>query len=103
THVIALKQQTITIPIVMVTGLEPEQLGLVASLARPEGNVTGVAWFYLLPKQMELLKETVPNLRRVAFVAGGGGATDVPPETLKILRGDQTIAAKKLWFSWPAF
>jgi len=103
THVIALKQQTTTIPIVMVTGLEPEQLGLVASLARPEGNVTGVAWFYLLPKQMELLKETVPNLRRVAFVAGGGGATDVPPETLKILREYQTVASNKLGFTWQVF
>src|SRR5262245_61822274 len=35
------------------------------SLAKPEGNVTGVAYFGLLPKQMELLKEIVPNLRRV--------------------------------------
>jgi putative ABC transport system substrate-binding protein len=102
-HVIALKQQTTTIPIVMVTGLEPERLGLVASLARPEGNVTGVAWFYLLPKQMELLKEIVPNLRRVALVAGGGGATELPPETLKILREYQTIAANKLGFAWQVF
>ena len=38
THVIALKQETTTIPIVMLAGLEPERLGLVASLARPEGK-----------------------------------------------------------------
>jgi len=83
----------------MLTGLEPEWLGLVASLARPEGNVTGVAWFYLLPKQMELLKEIVPNLRRVAFVAGDGGATDVPPEALKVLRGYRIIAVNSLGFA----
>jgi putative ABC transport system substrate-binding protein len=102
-HVSALKQETTTIPIVMVTGLEPERLGLVASLARPEGNVTGVAWFYLLPKQMELLKEIEPNLRLVAFVVGSGGATDIPPKTLKILREYQTIAANKLGFTWQVF
>jgi len=103
THVSALKQETTTIPIVMFAGLEPERLGLVANFARPEGNVTGVAWFYLLPKQMELLKEIVPNLRRVAFVVGVGGATDVPPKTLKILREYQTIAANKLGFTWQDF
>src|SRR5215468_3524592 len=100
THVIALKQQTTTIPIVMVTGLEPEQLGLVASLARPEGNVTGVAWFFLLPKQMELLKEIVPNLRRVAYVVG---RTAAPPEVLKIAEEDRQFAASALGFSWEVF
>jgi putative ABC transport system substrate-binding protein len=55
----------------MVSGLEPERLGLVASLARPEGNVTGVAWFFLLPKRIELLKEIEPNLRRVAYAVWG--------------------------------
>ena len=64
----ALKRETATIPIVMFGTYEPVRLGLIASLARPGGNVTGVAWFGLLPKQMELLKEIVPNLRRAAFV-----------------------------------
>jgi putative tryptophan/tyrosine transport system substrate-binding protein len=61
----ALKQETTTIPIVMLSGWEPVRLGLVANLARPGGNVTGVAWFNLNSKQMDLLKEIVPNLRRV--------------------------------------
>src|SRR5262245_59575875 len=51
----ALKQETTTIPIVMLSGREPVRLGLIANLARPGGNVTGVALLYLLPKQMELL------------------------------------------------
>jgi putative ABC transport system substrate-binding protein len=42
---IALKQETTTIPIVMLTGFEPARLGLVTNFAQPEGNVTGVAWF----------------------------------------------------------
>ena len=47
----ALKQETTTIPIVMLSGWEPVRLGLIASFARPGGNVTGVAWFGLLPSR----------------------------------------------------
>ena len=43
----ALKRETATIPIVMFGTYEPVRLGLIASLARPGGNVTGVAWFGL--------------------------------------------------------
>jgi putative ABC transport system substrate-binding protein len=99
----ALKQETTTIPIVMLYGLEPVRLGLITSLARPEGNVTGVAWFYLFPKQMELLREIVPNLRRVAFVAGVGGATEFPPEALKIMEEYRTTVANALGFAWQVF
>src|SRR5262245_9501043 len=64
----ALRQETTTIPIVMPGTWEPVRLGLITSLAKPEGNVTGVAYLGLLPKQMDLLKEIVPNLRRVAYI-----------------------------------
>src|SRR5215468_4418165 len=74
----ALKQETTTIPIVMLNGWEPVRLGLITSLARPGGNVTGIAWFYLIAKQMELLKEIVPNLKRVAFVRGVAGVAGLP-------------------------
>src|SRR5262249_55079909 len=70
TFVMALKRETTTIPIVMVGGWEPVRLGFITSLARPGGNVTGVAWFGLLSKQIELLKEIVPHLRSVAFITG---------------------------------
>src|SRR5262249_30203193 len=70
TFVTALMHETTTIPIVMLGGWEPVRLGLVTSLARPEGNVTGVAWFNLISKQMELLKEIVPHLKRIAFIDG---------------------------------
>jgi putative tryptophan/tyrosine transport system substrate-binding protein len=100
----ALKRETTTIPIVMLSGWEPVRTGLITSLARPGGNVTGVAWFYLFPKQMELLKEIVPNLKRVAFVRGVGGE---PPEDLtearKIVEEDRQIAASTLGFTWQVF
>src|SRR5262249_55494320 len=88
--------ETTTIPIVMIVGFEPVRLGLITSLARPEGNITGVTWFTLLPKQMELLKEIVPNLRRVAYVVGVAGDTNAPPEYFKISEETRQIAAARL-------
>src|SRR5215475_594049 len=81
----ALRQETTTIPYCHAWDMgEPVRLGLITSLAKPGGNVTGVAYFGLLPKQMELLKEIVPNLRRVAFVTGVAGAVFSSPEASKI-------------------
>jgi len=61
------REATATIPIVMVTG-EPVSTGLVASLARPGGNITGLTHISkdLLGKRFEILKQIVPNLVRVA-------------------------------------
>src|SRR5215831_3995970 len=86
----ALKQETTTIPIVMVFGFEPVRLGLITSFARPGGDVTGVAWLFLLPKQMELLKAIVPNLRWVAWI-GEVLPPYAPPESLKIVEEDRQI------------
>jgi putative tryptophan/tyrosine transport system substrate-binding protein len=64
----AAKEATITIPIVMEQDSDPVGNGFVASLARPGGNITGLATFRpeLSGKQLELLKEIVPKLSRVA-------------------------------------
>jgi putative tryptophan/tyrosine transport system substrate-binding protein len=63
----AAKDTTSTIPIVMVAGGDPVETGLVASLARPGGNVTGLTRFErpLTTKRLQLLKETVPTIARV--------------------------------------
>jgi putative ABC transport system substrate-binding protein len=66
----AAKEQTTTIPIVMAGVTNPVEVGLVASLARPGGNITGLT--HLAPdlsgKRLELLKEAVPRFRRVAVL-----------------------------------
>jgi ABC-type uncharacterized transport system substrate-binding protein len=65
----ALMQATTTIPIIS-TAADPLESGLVKSLARPEGNVTGISTitFDLVAKRVELLKQLVPRLSRLAFI-----------------------------------
>jgi len=68
----AAKNATETIPIVMIFVRDPVGNGLIASLARPGGNVTGVsgsAGLEIFAKQLELLKETVPKIRRLAILS----------------------------------
>jgi len=67
----AAKQATPDIPIVMAPAGEPVGTGLVASLARPGGNVTGVsaATAELAGKSLELIREALPSARRVAVLA----------------------------------
>ena len=69
----AAKAATSTIPIVIAISGEAVATGLVQSLARPGGNVTGSTFSYaeLNAKRLELLKEALPNLRRVAVLANG--------------------------------
>src|SRR6266568_4108690 len=66
----AAKRETQTIPIVMTASSDPAGTGLVASLARPGGNVTGLSTISpeLSGKRLALLKEAVPGLSRVALV-----------------------------------
>jgi putative tryptophan/tyrosine transport system substrate-binding protein len=66
------KKATTTIPIVMVTAGDPVALGLVDSLARPGGNVTGLYTFAteLNTKRLEILKDAVPKLARVGLLRG---------------------------------
>jgi putative ABC transport system substrate-binding protein len=66
----AVKRETQTIPIVMTNSTDPVGTGFVASLARPGGNVTGLSSISpeLSGKRLELLREVVPGLSRVAFL-----------------------------------
>jgi ABC-type uncharacterized transport system substrate-binding protein len=68
---LAVKQTTSAIPIIFVLAVDPVRMGLVASLARPGGNVTGLSnqQTDAPGKRVEILRETVPNLRRLAIMA----------------------------------
>ncbi len=68
--ILAAKSATTTIPIVMAQSADPVALGLVASLARPGGNVTGMASFgpEVTAKRLELLKDAFPRTRQVAVL-----------------------------------
>jgi putative ABC transport system substrate-binding protein len=70
---LAAKQATRTIPIVLVAAPDPVRQGLVASLARPGGNVTGVSSLALelVGKQLEILKEIAPGVSPLALLPVG--------------------------------
>jgi putative tryptophan/tyrosine transport system substrate-binding protein len=86
---LAAKSATSTIPIVFALATDPIGSGLVASLARPGGNATGLSVqnIDLAGKRLELLREVVPDLRRLAIMANVG-----VPDTAAELREVQAIA-----------
>ena len=92
--VAAAKNATETIPIVMISGsADPVGLGFIASLARPGGNVTGLSYSVgpeILGKGLELLKEIVPKVRRVAILSNP--ASPVQPLFIREVK----VAARSL-------
>jgi len=75
----AAKQATTTLPIVAIGIGDPVRAGLVASLARPGGNVTGntILGPDLSPKRLQLIKEVIPSVSRVAFLGNPDNASNV--------------------------
>jgi ABC-type uncharacterized transport system substrate-binding protein len=67
---LVIKRLTSSIPILFTSGADPVQAGIVTSLSRPDGNITGISWFaaHVPPKQMELFREFLPRVSVIGLV-----------------------------------
>ena len=90
----AAKEATVTIPIVMAQDSDPVGSGFVASLARPGGNITGLATLApeLSGKRLELLKEIIPKLSRVAVL----GTSTLPGNAQRLREVERAAGALKV-------
>jgi putative ABC transport system substrate-binding protein len=91
----AAKQATITIPIVAPAMADPVRDGVVTSLGRPGGNITGSSFLGpgLVPKRIELLKQAMPGVSRVAALRHPAAYAD---ETMKDMLTEAEVAARTL-------
>src|SRR2546423_7145522 len=89
----AAKQASATIPIVFGMAQDPVKLGLVASLARPGGNLTGVNFLLteLAAKRLELLREMVPATKRLAVLVNPTQATNTESTLQELRAGAQVM------------
>ena len=92
---LAAKQVTTTIPIVAAVMADPVRDGLVASLARPGGNITGLTFFApsLVAKRLQLLREAVPKTYKVAVLSHPGVYSE---PTMRDMLQEAEVAAQKL-------
>jgi putative ABC transport system substrate-binding protein len=97
TSAVAAKSATATIPIVFVIGGDPVGLGLVASLNRPGGNITGVSFLAstLAAKAFEVLHETVPKAALIGYLVNPTNA-DASTNTKNVLAAAESVGQKLL-------
>jgi putative ABC transport system substrate-binding protein len=93
---LAAKKVTSTIPIVMASSIDPVVQGLIVSLARPGGNITGLAGFNddLGGKRLEILKEVLAKSTRIGVISGTGGRGGEPQ--LKVMKEAASALGLKL-------
>jgi len=95
TSAVAAKSSTATIPVVFATGSDPIKLGLVTSLNRPGGNVTGVNFLteMLVAKQLEVLSETIPRTPLIGFLVNPTNA-NAEADTKSVLAAAESLGQK---------
>jgi putative ABC transport system substrate-binding protein len=94
----AARQAAGNLPIVMVVGTDVVAEGFVASLARPGGNITGLTWdvgIEVITKRFELMKEAVPNAKRIAVLWDPERSS--PNLRRMIERGGEAVGASLVW------
>jgi len=92
---LAAKGATTTIPIIFSTGFDPIEIGLVTSLSRPGGNVTGVSFFSTLgtaAKRLDLLDKLMPKGAAIAYLRNPNSPTGDPESTLRTHSGDKFLS-----------
>jgi putative ABC transport system substrate-binding protein len=97
---LAAKAATKSIPIVFVTGADPVTVGLVSSINRPGGNVTGVS-FYAVPitgKRLALLRELVPKAETIAVLQDSNFSIHLETESREIESAARTLGQKIIVF-----
>jgi putative ABC transport system substrate-binding protein len=97
----AAKAATATIPIVFGVGRDPVTLGLVTSLARPDGNATGINGFAfeIDAKRLGLMREIVPKLTRLAVLVNPGNVTATESTSKALKEAARPLGLKVLFFN----
>ena len=98
-NIVAAKQATSTIPIVFAIATDPISSGFIASLARPGGNVTGLTLqaLDLGGKRLELLREAIPSLRRLAIIGDPGAALEMAEVEAAARTFGLDVVTSKVW------
>ncbi len=100
---LAAKTATSTIPIVIATGVDPVKFGLIVSLNRPGGNITGLTYMAneLAAKRLNLLRELVPRVTKVAYLASNQ-QSEAEQENMSILRRQPRLGSRLLFWCRPS-